>query len=98
MKNIKKATKVPSLKIYCQKNISNYDFERLHEIANVSKHSVTKAFENPPEMKFPLLIALSKLLKEQPIDLINKYNCGLRAMTAEQYRSLLPLPQTNENQ
>lgn len=90
IKKTDKKTKGPSLKDYCQKNINNYDFERLHEIANVSKHSVTKAFNNPSEMKYPLLLAISDLLQESAISLIDKYDCGLNSITAGEYRNLLP--------
>lgn len=89
IKKSNKTRKVPSLKDYCKKNINNYDFERLHEIANVSKHSVTKGFNNPIEMKYPLLLAICNLLNEKAIYLIDTYNCGLNGITAAEYRSLL---------
>lgn len=97
IKNDNKTIKVPSLKELCQKQISNYDFERLHEIANTSKHHVTKAFKKPNEMKYSLLVVLANLLEESPIHLIDQYNCGLDGLSAKEYRELLSL-NSNEEQ
>lgn len=96
IKNQNKTRKVPTLKELCQKQISNYDFERLHEIANTSKHHVTKAFKKPSEMKYSLLVAISNLLGESAIHLIDTYDCGLDGLSAKEYRELLSLNANNE--
>lgn len=91
VKTKKNATKVPSLEELCQKRISNYDFERLNEIANTSKHHVTKAFKNSSIMEHSLLIAIARLLDESPIYLMDTYGCGLDSISARQHRALLEL-------
>lgn len=94
-KNIKKndgAKKKPSFKSYCQRNMSNYDFNRLDEATSLSKHMITKMLNNPEKMTLKVLEVIATILNLSPHDLAVTHGCGLDGMTAREYRQLLEPP------
>lgn len=91
MKDIKKgnpALKIPSFKEFCQKNMSSYNFSRLHEVAEVSKHRITIMLNNPEKMSYAVLLAVSAGLGIKANDLIEEHKCGLDGITVREYREL----------
>jgi len=87
-----KTTDIVTFKEFCEMNLSNYHFNRLHEVAKVSKHMITIMLNNPPKMTFQVLVVVSIDLERKPLSLVEKYDCGLDTMTAREYRKLLQYP------
>ncbi len=73
---------------FCEKNMSSYDFNRLHEAAKETKKMITIMLNKPEKMTINVLNAVSKALKKDPLSLMNLFNCGLDGISAREYQKL----------
>lgn len=78
-----------TLRQYCEKNLSSFDFNHLHETLKTTKYKLTSTLNAPNKMPYDILIGLSKALGITPMSLVEQYEAGLDGMTAREYRKLL---------
>ena len=78
-----------TLRQYCEKTLSSYDFNLLHKNLKTTKYKLTSTLNSPNKMPFDILISLAKQLGTTPMSLVENYDAGLDGMTAREYRKLL---------
>lgn len=78
-----------SLRQYCEKTLSSYDFKHLHDTLKTTKYKLTSVLNSPNKMPVDILIKLANKLGKKPINLIDEFDAGLDAITTREYRKLI---------